>query len=393
MRDINFLSVLLFFTSFTFGQILISEDFEGGLALPSGWVNNEITSTGNIWDFDTGGFAPYLGDLNTTFYTEGGFSGNYTILNSDAYGGGPEETALESPAFDCTGLTNIKLTFNHLFVSGYGGEAHVEVFNGTSWIEIVSYSEANVTANTYIAGQVILDVTTELQDVTNAQVRFRWVGDFSYYWGIDNIAVQQPTIPAPNPVTTPNPSDGATNITLALDNDYNGDLVIDANDAAYTFTWENTITGELPSGYVFYLGTSNPPTALADVSNTSFTIFGLEYSTTYYWAAVAYNITGGATGTSIWSFTTEADPLLSLDDNTLKTTRVFPNPVKDILNIESTETIDNVLISNQLGQLVMAIKPDNITNKSIDLSALNKGIYFVMFKSEEKSTTFKVIKK
>ncbi|GAA3635406.1 T9SS type A sorting domain-containing protein [Flavivirga jejuensis] len=392
MNKITLLSFFLFSVSFTFGQILISQDFETDLTLPTGWTNNEVTSTGNIWTFETGGFAPFLGDFNTSFYTEGGFSGNYAILNSDAYGGGPEETALESPAFDCSGLTNIKLTFNHLFVSGFGGEAYVEVYNGASWVEIMSYTEATITANTFISGSIILDVTAELKDITNAQVRFRWVGDFSYYWGIDNITVQQPTIPIPNPAITPNPIDSATDVALALDTDYNEDLVIDASDAAYTFSWENALTGEAPDGYIFYFGTSNPPTALADISNTSFTLFGLEYSTTYYWAAVSYNITGGATGTSVWSFTTGSNPALSIDNNQLKITNAYPNPVKDFLNIETTETIDKILISNQLGQRIVEINKEGISGNSIDLSPLNKGIYLITVNANKKSQTLKIIK-
>lgn len=188
------ITLLLLFISvnFAFSQVL-SEDFEAGLSLPSGWTNNDIAAGGDIWTFETGGEVPYLTSPNSTFYTDGEFTGNYAFLNSDGYGNNftPENAALESPAFDCSTLTSVQLSFNHLFTSGYGGEGHVEVYDGSQWVEVASYSELNVTADTYIAGLVELDVSTELAGVSNAQVRFRWVGDYSWGWAVDNIIVEE----------------------------------------------------------------------------------------------------------------------------------------------------------------------------------------------------------
>ena len=49
---------------------------------------------------------------NTILYVNGGLSGNYAQFDSDAGGaGGAEDAALESPTFDCTGLTNMSNYF------------------------------------------------------------------------------------------------------------------------------------------------------------------------------------------------------------------------------------------------------------------------------------------
>ncbi|MEO6348199.1 MAG: hypothetical protein ABIO60_09860, partial [Aquaticitalea sp.] len=151
--------LLLLCVSLSFGQVVLDENFEAGLTLPTGWTNNEITATGNIWTFETGGNAPYFGAGNTAFYTLGGFDGNYAVLDSDFYGGGPEETALESPVFDCSAFTTVKVTYDHFFVGGYGGAAYVEVYDGTAWVEVASYTSANVADDTGEYGHVILDVS------------------------------------------------------------------------------------------------------------------------------------------------------------------------------------------------------------------------------------------
>ncbi|NCA86696.1 MAG: T9SS type A sorting domain-containing protein [Clostridia bacterium] len=74
--------------------------------------------------------------------------------------------------------------------------------------------------------------------------------------------------------------------------------------------------GGLPTGYTLYFGTNNPPTNIVngtDVGNviTYTPASPLAYSTTYYWQVVAYNVQGSATGCSVWSFTTMADPSIT----------------------------------------------------------------------------------
>jgi len=53
----------------------------------------------------------------------------------------------------------------------------------------------------------------------------------------------------------------------------------------------------------------------------------------------------------------------------------YPNPVNDILHFSSNTTIENVTISNMLGQEVKANLSSDKT--SVDLSNLPSGNYFV----------------
>ncbi len=66
---------------------------------------------------------------------------------------------------------------------------------------------------------------------------------------------------------------------------------------------------------------------------------------------------------------------------------MFPNPTQDVLNIESKETIESIIIYSIQGQLVK-----EISSSSIDVSALTNGIYFAQVSSEGKTTTKKFIK-
>ncbi|MCA0133305.1 T9SS type A sorting domain-containing protein [Winogradskyella alexanderae] len=386
MKKITLLFTLLFSTSIIFSQVVLTEDFEGGLSLPAGWANTDTPGNGEIWTFETGGEAPFFGAGNTVFYDPAGMAGNYAIFNSDAYGnnGTAEESALESPIFDCGSLTNVTLRFNHLFLSGFGGEGYVEVFDGTTWQTVIDYMEPPIASGTPEFGLVELDVSAELAGVTNAQVRFRWVGNWSYYWAFDNVEVFQCTVSAPAPVVSPMPMDAATNVAL------------DQTDATnfpnrVFFSWVDG-PGDPGNSYTLNLGVQNPPTdnTFTGFPNGDF-IFNLAYDTTYFWSVESINCAGSSTS-AVWSFTTEQDPALSIDEVDLNVVSVSPNPTKDILNIRTNLDLDSVQVYNLLGQSVAQFSGNSLANKSINLSNLEDGLYMVEVIAGNKRQTFKVNK-
>lgn len=73
---------------------------------------------------------------------------------------------------------------------------------------------------------------------------------------------------------------------------------------------------------------------------------------------------------------------------------VYPNPVNNVLNIETKQTIEvsSVSIYNQLGQLVLVI-PNAKNTKSVDVSSLSSGNYFVKINSDKGTSNTKFIKK
>lgn len=77
--------------------------------------------------------------------------------------------------------------------------------------------------------------------------------------------------------------------------------------------------------------------------------------------------------------------------------KVFPNPVRDVLNIDYKTPATNVFITNVQGQIVRQLgdilsKNTEITEgvQSVDVSDLQSGIYFVHFQKDGKACTKKI---
>jgi hypothetical protein len=71
--------------------------------------------------------------------------------------------------------------------------------------------------------------------------------------------------------------------------------------------------------------------------------------------------------------------------------KLYPNPVKDVLNIQSKQglIVNSMEIYNQLGQIVMAVA--NTANR-VDISNLASGIYFVKVNTDKGTSNTKFIK-
>lgn len=170
--------LLLQLTNSLSAQVLINENFSTatGTTPPAGWVNNEIIAGGGQWAFNNPGGRTSVIPISAPF----------AIFDSDYLETNGEETALESPTFDMTPYSTgwVYLSFDHYFRSGSGGEYYVEVYDGASWVSVL-----DGTTETANPEHVDLDITSYVTGITNAQVRFRWVGDYSWYWIVDNVKV------------------------------------------------------------------------------------------------------------------------------------------------------------------------------------------------------------
>ncbi|MDD4310454.1 MAG: hypothetical protein PHO32_08745, partial [Candidatus Cloacimonetes bacterium] len=120
-----------------------------------------------------------------------------------------------------------------------------------------------------------------------------------------NIRISSSTtvVELPGSAVASSPLIGATNVPLTA-----------------SLNWNSG--GGTVSGYRLYMGTDgygiSTPTNLIyglDLGNTlSYTPpSSFAYATTYYWQVIPFNISGTAIGGSIWSFTTESEPVPSLD--------------------------------------------------------------------------------
>lgn len=78
----------------------------------------------------------------------------------------------------------------------------------------------------------------------------------------------------------------------------------------------------------------------------------------------------------------------AFDSNSLK---LFPNPTTQLLNISNDTTIEKVILSNLLGQLVKE-QIMNTKEGVVDMAALSAGTYFVRIIVGDTSKTIKVLK-
>lgn len=69
--------------------------------------------------------------------------------------------------------------------------------------------------------------------------------------------------------------------------------------------------------------------------------------------------------------------------------KIYPNPIENILNIESAESINEFKIYSLDGKLILNEKA---SKNQINLSELSPGAYFIEFKIDEYSSTYKFIK-
>lgn len=194
-----FCIISLLFTSVLFSQtdILINEDFSSG-SLPTDWSNtNNGGSSGQVWKFTP--------TSNGTI-TAGNFSGNYAILDSDAYGNGNNQNSrLITKEFSTGIYETITLEFDYQYRDYQSPEScAVEVFNGVSWVAVENYftnSGDNYSSLSAGSTKITKIITTEVNGASDAKIRFTYIGDWDYWWAIDNIKV---TGTLPTPTTSSN---------------------------------------------------------------------------------------------------------------------------------------------------------------------------------------------
>ncbi|MEX0995534.1 MAG: T9SS type A sorting domain-containing protein [Flavobacteriaceae bacterium] len=83
--------------------------------------------------------------------------------------------------------------------------------------------------------------------------------------------------------------------------------------------------------------------------------------------------------------------VLSINDNLLSLVSVYPNPTSDILNIKVPSSVE--IISVSLYSMLGKNMGTSVTNNTLDISNLTKGVYFLNLETNQGSLTQKVVKK
>lgn len=83
---------------------------------------------------------------------------------------------------------------------------------------------------------------------------------------------------------------------------------------------------------------------------------------------------------------------LSVSSNSLEDLVLYPNPVRNVLNIVSKEPIGLIALYNTLGEEVKRLSPNEVQLK-IDMNDIQDGLYFVKISISNEIKTFTIIKK
>jgi len=130
----------------------------------------------------------------------------------------------------------------------------------------------------------------------------------------------------------------------------------------------------------------------ADANGTSagetYTITNSINGTTYY---INVGYWSGFTNSSEGPFTINITTNLNSDSFNNAAFKVYPNPVKDILNFEYDSDITSIRIINLLGQEVM-VRNNNGTSAQMDISQLPAGTYIVNVRVGDVLKTVKISK-
>ncbi|WP_029293401.1 T9SS-dependent choice-of-anchor J family protein [Chryseobacterium hispalense] len=110
------------------------------------------------------------------------------------------------------------------------------------------------------------------------------------------------------------------------------------------------------------------------------------------------NYTIAFEGTSNWARGIDVDNVSVVDASSLAVNdvtrnnadiKIYPNPIKDLLNINSDKKLNSIEIFSLTGQLIKTIDKDA---RQVNVSDLKKGVYLLRVKSEGKDQSFKIVK-
>ncbi|MDA3866036.1 MAG: hypothetical protein PF489_04710, partial [Salinivirgaceae bacterium] len=177
--------------------VLFSEDFNG--SLPAEWTNTVIDGPSGFpgWEWtDIGG--AYGGQLNSTTAANG-----YLILDSDQYGqsGMQEDVELISPSIDCSDKDIISLSVEHYARTFGNADISIYISSDNFVTEELVYNWVNGAVNDGNGTNPVLSnfyISEFAAGESNVKIKFKWQGEYDYWWLIDDVEVIGLDAPAGN---------------------------------------------------------------------------------------------------------------------------------------------------------------------------------------------------
>ncbi|CAM4002153.1 fibronectin type III domain-containing protein [Flavobacterium branchiophilum] len=133
---------------------------------------------------------------------------------------------------------------------------------------------------------------------------------------------------------------------------------------------------------------ANHPTINTSAATTNTVTFTPTTTGVYYFGFNAYS---AANQYNLYVDDIAISANLANETFDIKKYVVYPNPIKDVLNISYFKNIDRIAIYNLLGQEVLT-KNTNTTQSQVDMSHLSAGSYILKVTSDNQTKTIKVLK-
>ncbi len=372
--------LFIFLFAFTFlSYAQFPENFDGTTFPPTGWTTFRGTNgLGTAQDWRAGGTPPA-----------------YAISQFENVTGGLAEDWLVTPQFTVD-ATNVMMKFRSAdnYTPDYGSVYTIRVSTASQTTH-ADFTIIKTLGETDMVSQTFTTFYADLSAYVGQAIYVAFVhtndnGDVWYLDAIDLI----PAATAPNEAITPTPADGAVDVFVDPTDGPDADTL---PDNKVSFSWQPATSGGAPTVYEFYLGTSATAlNKLGEVPTTSINLVGMNFSTQYFWKVVPKNSGGVPTTPATWSFTTGVDTASVLDEELKTSVSIFPTTANDIITIKnnSDKGLNKISIYDLNGKVVLQQELDNLKGiKTINVSNLSSGLYFVELNTEKAKVVKKMIKK
>jgi len=169
------------------------------------------------------------------------------------------------------------------------------------------------------------------------------------------------------------------------------------SDNSVTLSWENPLQDQWPKGckgdldYIFYDGDIPLDTTFIEDA-TSWTTPKLTVGAHQLGVQIDYkDLNGKIIGCSdivkVWVNVKEETSCPSVTS----TVSIYPNPVRDMLNIKSDNTIESLELYDALGRLVLSQSGESATESTVNVSSLKDGIYILQLRTASGIAKYKVV--
>ncbi|MDO9188111.1 MAG: T9SS type A sorting domain-containing protein [Bacteroidia bacterium] len=261
------------------GSALLDENFN---VAPTNWtITNTSNPAGLQWAFVTS-FGVNTMNGTPFAFVDSDSPGSGTIVNS----------VLTGPVVNTTGYDSLVLSFDQYYRNSTSTIATVEVFNGTTWVQIY---KPTATIGSWTTSN-IRNINITQYSNANLQIRFSYFGDYDWSWAIDNVKISTymkndfnwtgnglSATHISNPIATP-----------AVTTMYN----VTVTDPSTTCSMKDSIEITVNSNPIVNLGVDT-----AICSNLSLTLdAGLNY-TAYVWSTTATTQTVTVNTAAVYSVT------------------------------------------------------------------------------------------